>query len=185
MNYTLQILATWKKVYTVQWTTSNQVYSYPTVFLTFNCCSKCSGKTLYLKYSDLLYHLHFGIALCMVNNCAWYSKPLYFRFTVFTCVFTVISLYIFAVHGQSLTRLMLVITSLSSKAVQCTKVRLGKVDSPATISETRLYFILFEYSTRWSIPKANEDHPLDHCNKSSNHFKMFDNLDGSILKSLT
>ena len=75
----------------------NQVYSYPTVFFTFNCCSKCSGKTVNLKYSDLLYYLHFGIVLCMVNNCAWYSKPLYFRFTVFTCVFTVISLYIFAV----------------------------------------------------------------------------------------
>ena len=30
----------------------------------------------------------------VVNNYTWYSKPLYFRFTVFTCVFTVISLYI-------------------------------------------------------------------------------------------
>ena len=29
----------------------------------------------------------------VVNNYTWYSKPLYFRFTVFTCVFTVISLY--------------------------------------------------------------------------------------------
>ena len=35
----------------------NQVYSYPTVFFTFNCCSKCSGKTVNLKYSSLLYHL--------------------------------------------------------------------------------------------------------------------------------
>ena len=54
----------------------NQVYNYSTVFFTFNCCSKCSGKTVNLKYSDLLYHLHIGIVLCMVNNCAWYSKPL-------------------------------------------------------------------------------------------------------------
>ena len=59
----------------------------------YNCCSKKNGKTVSLKYSDLLCHLHLGIVLCMVNNCAWYSKPLYFRLTVFTCVFIVTSLY--------------------------------------------------------------------------------------------
>ena len=34
----------------------------------------------------------------VVNNYTWYSKPLYFRFTVFTCVSTVISLCLFAVQ---------------------------------------------------------------------------------------
>ena len=78
----------------------SQVYSYPNAFFTFNCYPKCSGKTVNLKCSDLLYNLHFGNILCMVNNCAWSSKPLYFRFTVFSCVFTVISHcnFIFAVY---------------------------------------------------------------------------------------
>ena len=31
-------------------------------FFTFNCCSECYGITLNLKYSDVLYHLHFYIS---------------------------------------------------------------------------------------------------------------------------
>ena len=109
----------------------NQVYSYLIVFFfSFDCCSKSCGKTVNLKYSDLLYHLHFGIVLCMVNNCAWYSKLLYFRISVFTCVFTVISLYIFAVHCTA------VVYTVNISAVKITVFRC--VPFPAVLS---LYFL--------------------------------------------
>ena len=46
----------------------NQDYSYSAVFLKLDCCSKCSEITVNLKYSGLLYHLHFCIVLCMANS---------------------------------------------------------------------------------------------------------------------
>ena len=49
----------------------NQDYSYSTVFLKLDCCSKCSEITVNLKSSGLLYHLHFSIVLCMANTCMY------------------------------------------------------------------------------------------------------------------
>ena len=46
----------------------NQVCSYSTVFFTFDCCSKCSGITVNLNYSGLLYHLHFCIVHTMYGK---------------------------------------------------------------------------------------------------------------------
>ena len=116
MDCALQIWARQKKSVHSTVNHCNQAHSYPTAFLKCDCSYKCSRKTINLKYSDLLYHLHFSIVLFMVNNCACYSKPFYFRFTVFTCVFTVISLYIFAVHSSA-GRIVLTIFMLLWDAV--------------------------------------------------------------------
>ena len=47
----------------------NQVYSYSTVFLKFDCCSKCSEITVNLKYTSTLYCVWQILVHGTVNHC--------------------------------------------------------------------------------------------------------------------